>query len=406
MPLGMIMAVRERQAHAEAIRNLGQTSWHMGHASRDGQGDNRGVGERMCANLCDAVGVVALRAAARRPASTLIPHSLNQLQTTTMLGRGQQQPMAPAPGGKHVKRFRDENATRLANSPGSPMPRSPQKERAPTRRRSMNKIVIAPPAEPEPEPEPEPVSNLFKNNPFLMQDRKIKKVKESEAAPEPPKQKIPTVSKAEEAKAKLIELMKRLKAPTPKASTPKAKASSTPMATSTPGEPDEYADYDFDDDLEAVCEADPIESAVALAEAACDAACGAADDAFVLYDWDDYDFDDDVCDEVRIEPKADATADEYADYDFDDDLEAVCENAVAPEAVEAPVATERRSITERILMGNFDLDELAASASQLLPMIELELAIAKAREAEANSEPLIQVLRRQRRAHGRKRRKR
>jgi len=57
-------------------------------------------------------------------------------------------------------------------------------------------------------------------------------------------------------------------------------------------------------------------------------------------------------------------------------------------------------------MGNFDLDELAASASQLLPMIELELAIARAREAEANSEPLVQVLRRQRRAHVRKLKKR
>ena len=73
--------------------------------------------------------------------------------------------------------------------------------------------------------------------------------------------------------------------------------------------------------------------------------------------------------------------------------------------MEEGLLIDKRSITERVLSGHFDLDDLAASAAQLLPMIELELAIARAREAEAKSEPLIQVLRRERRACKRKRRK-
>ena len=318
-----------------------------------------------------------------------------------------------------VKRLKVEaNVAKVCGSPGSPTPRSPLKERAPTRRRSLSKnaIVVAPEEKPpEPELVPEPVSNLFKNNPFLMQDRKRKQnaatTASTQGAP-PPKQKIPTVSKAEEAKAKLIELMKRLKSPAP-----------PPLP---PAAADEYANYDFDDELEAVREADPTE--LATEEGAADEGAaepegadgkesekGTAEEAeggttdgdtaygFALYDWDDYDFDDDVCDEVRrAEPDNEPPADEYADYDWEDDALPLQEAGVAVGSPAARAVVDERSITERILSGRFDLDELAASAAQLLPMIELELAIARAREAEAKSEPLIQVLRRERRAHKRK----
>ena len=96
---------------------------------------------------------------------------------------------------------------------------------------------------------------------------------------------------------------------------------------------------------------------------------------FILFDWEDYDFDDDVCDEVRH----DAEEDEYANYDWDDDVPAQQEAAPRVDSPAASPAVDKRSITERILYGNFDLDELASSATQLLPMIELELAIARVR---------------------------
>ena len=89
--------------------------------------------------------------------------------------------LEPACNAAPLKRVRDENAAQLANSPGSPTPRSSKKERPPTRRRSLAKAAIAPLAEPTAVAEPEPVSNLF-NNPFLMQDRKLKKAEQADEA--------------------------------------------------------------------------------------------------------------------------------------------------------------------------------------------------------------------------------
>ena len=259
------------------------------------------------------------------------------------------------------------------SSPGSPTPRSATKERAPSGRVSHREKKPPPaPAAPAPSPPQEPVS-AFRNNPFLLADRKKR-----QPAPVPPEptNNIPTVSKAQEAKAKLIELLRTVGSSTTVQGLQQLESKCASQSScSSKSEAVEILEPGRPKDAEASNVREPNAEGTARAN------------------------------EEKL-PGTEAAADTIApESEAHTNADAACAIALAPDAAVHEVHDANGgTLADWVCSGALSNAELAATAAQLLPQIEHELKLARA--AERKAEPLVQVLRREQRASKRARTRR